>query len=822
MEVGVEPAWLADPARVYPVAIDPTVAANASNPAGYGTDTLLWAGAPTANYDTYGELFTGALSGYATESFIKFNYLGVAPGAENVVTESHLMLLGLGAYGCGGPVTVHGIDATLSATSTWSTRPAVVGALVSSTTLGASCGSAWNSFDTTSLARRWITDGAPNNGLRVASADATDPAILKRFSSGNAVNYPILYITYDRLPTLSSPISPATGAVVTTATPTLVTSVATDPDGDTVKYWFRATPAPDAESGAKMIDSGWRSGADVACPAGVTGACYTAPVGALAEGVTYYWHVYTGDAVGLRLNPATPSTFRIDLGLGAKGAQPRDAIGPASVNLASGNVMVGAASPGFSTVNGTAGLSYAYNSQAPAALGLTGSYYNDGGSHVIPPVGTPAAMVRTDATINHYWGTVGPGPSVNPSNFMVRWTGFITAPVGGSYQFTADHDDGMRIWVNNVKILDHWSNEAVWNPSELAAPVTLTAGVAVPITVEYYQNEGAAFATVAVLEPNGRYGPVPPTWLRLDPAVSSPVLSPGWTLVPTGLSYVSAVLGDRWVAFVDASGAVHTYTWTGTAYAPPPGDDGVVGTDAAGALTLHATDGIDYAFDYGGRLVSATSALDDAGSASASSLIYTWSGGQPRLTKITDQATGRDILLTYGPSATGCAGTPVDALCQITYWDTTVTTVTKMTYSGGELARITDPGGVVSDFAYAPANGRQVLTYGALAPGQRRGGRQRPDRADQRRLGAHRDRLRRLAHAPGDLGHPSRPHRRGAPARPCLHLHLGHRDPHQHRRPDPAPGLRPQGHLRAQPRRRAHRGRHRRRRRVHHRVLRRR
>ena len=173
---------------------------------------------------------------------------------------------------------------------------------------------------------------------------------------------------------------------------------------------------------------------------------------------------------------------------------------------------------------------------------------------------------------------------------------------------------------------------------------------------------------------------LPPTWLTPDAAITSPVLSAGWTLAPGQLSYSAAVLGDRWVGFVDTSGAMHTYTWTGSGYAPPLGDDGVVGADASGALTLHATDGIDYAFDGAGRLVSATSAIDDGGF--ISSLSYSWSGSKPRLSTITDPATGRAIYLHYGggtcPTLAGFAPAPADALCQVDYWDNT--SFTKLYY----------------------------------------------------------------------------------------------------------------------------------------------
>ncbi len=125
---------------------------------------------------------------------------------------------------------------------------------------------------------------------------------------------------------------------------------------------------------------------------------------------------------------------------------------------------------------------------------------------------------------------------------------------------------------------------------------------------------------------------------------------------------------------------------------------------------------------------------------------YTWSTNtpKPRLLTMTNIATGRLIKLRWGPAddpldpAHSCTATPAATLCLVTYWDTTVT---KMTYSASQLARIEDPGdpsGAAAtpktDFAYA--NGAAGL--GALAPGRRRGG---LGWSQRRAGGAHRDRL---------------------------------------------------------------------------------
>ncbi len=719
VEVSVDSAWLAT--AKFPVRIDPTfVAYFSTSSTNGGTDGYVVSGANanTAYANTY--LAVGSADGGAStaRSLLSFNVNPIMAPGDTVISSSLAVNNWYSPSCVASQVKVNGLGGAFSASTTWNTRPPLDASGVVSTpsfAAGATgCAGAYQAIDVTSLAQRWLHDGATNYGLELAAANETDPNAVKYFYSGRSANYPLLTINYDHLPTTSTPISPANATVVATATPTLTATVATDADlGDPISYWFRGTPAPNAENGAKMVDSGI-----------VSSPTYTVPKGALADGVTYYWDVITSDGVVWRA-PDTIAKFRVELGLGDKGAQPRDTVGGASVNLASGNVVAHAASPSFNTVNGAVGMAYTYNSQAPANVGLTGSYFADPGTHVFPAPPALPAMVRTDPTIDHYWGTDGPGAGVGPNNFMVRWTGSVTVPTSptmaqgtvASYTFTGDHDDGMRMWVGGIQILNHWSDGSVTNPAEAASPIYLSAGVPTPITVEYYQVNGPAFATVSVQGPYGAnnatvYGQLPPTWLTPDATVSSPALPQGWSVAPGHLRYGSAVVGDRWVGFVDTMGSTHVYTWTGSAYAPPPDEDGVVGADTTGALTLHADDGITYVFDRSGTLVSATTPTDDGGATATSSLTYTWStGAKPRLTTLTDGASGRQMVLRYGGRTPACGAVPsgfdapgpADMLCQVDYWDGTHTS---LYYVAGQLARIEDPGGAITDFTYTA--GRMV------------------------------------------------------------------------------------------------------------------
>jgi beta-glucosidase len=133
---------------------------------------------------------------------------------------------------------------------------------------------------------------------------------------------------------------------------------------------------------------------------------------------------------------------------------------------------------------------YPANGQLPVVdaqyfgSGLTGQYYNN-----MTLSGTPA-LTRTDPNVNFDWGpnsAVSPGPGVNPTQWSVKWTGTITAPATGTYTFSLTSDDGSRLFVNGTKIIDNWRDQAA---NTETGTVALTAGQAVPVEIDYYQDGG--------------------------------------------------------------------------------------------------------------------------------------------------------------------------------------------------------------------------------------------------------------------------------------------------------------------------------------------
>jgi glucose/arabinose dehydrogenase len=115
--------------------------------------------------------------------------------------------------------------------------------------------------------------------------------------------------------------------------------------------------------------------------------------------------------------------------------------------------------------------------------GLFATYFNN-----IDFTGT--SVSRVDSRINFDWGTGSPDPAISPTTFSARYTGEIFIPVGGTYTFYTNSDDGTRLWVNNQLVIDRWQDQA---PTEVASTaLTLEGGRRYTIRLDYYNNAGGA------------------------------------------------------------------------------------------------------------------------------------------------------------------------------------------------------------------------------------------------------------------------------------------------------------------------------------------
>jgi len=156
--------------------------------------------------------------------------------------------------------------------------------------------------------------------------------------------------------------------------------------------------------------------------------------------------------------------------------------------------------------------------QAGTGSGLGATYFNS--------VNLSGAIVltRTEA-VDFDWGSGSPGTGVNADNFSARWTGNLIAPSAGTYRFQTQSDDGVRVWVNGVAMINNWTDHS---PSlDTSAGINLAAGQVVSIVAEFYEKGGGAVMRL-------RWMPPGETTFVAVPA--SQLVAPALPVSGTGLS----------------------------------------------------------------------------------------------------------------------------------------------------------------------------------------------------------------------------------------------------------------------------------------------
>lgn len=115
--------------------------------------------------------------------------------------------------------------------------------------------------------------------------------------------------------------------------------------------------------------------------------------------------------------------------------------------------------------------------------GLTGTYFN-------APDFTNPKVTRLDSRLNFDWGLSAPDPALGADNFTVRWEGTVQPRFDETYTFSTTSDDGTRLWVNGVQLVDVWQDGGANMGS---GSIDLKAGQRYAIRVEYYEHlEGAS------------------------------------------------------------------------------------------------------------------------------------------------------------------------------------------------------------------------------------------------------------------------------------------------------------------------------------------
>lgn len=202
--------------------------------------------------------------------------------------------------------------------------------------------------------------------------------------------------------------------------------------------------------------------------------------------------------------------------------------------------------------------------------GLYGRYYDN-----INLSGSADGYSRIDSQIAFNWSGVEPISGRGTQNYSVRWTGYLKFPYGGLIKFRTRSDDGIRVWVDGISVVDEWREYSVY-VGIWQWTTTLVANEEKPITIEYFQGGGDAAVYLEYETLSGVWEIVPSGYLV-------PEITEGETLDAPVITSVAGIDTDTLNIDWTYSGDVDSFTiqrslvpsggiWSFVGYSASPSD----------------------------------------------------------------------------------------------------------------------------------------------------------------------------------------------------------------------------------------------------------
>ncbi|MFE8596064.1 PQQ-dependent sugar dehydrogenase [Archangium violaceum] len=120
-------------------------------------------------------------------------------------------------------------------------------------------------------------------------------------------------------------------------------------------------------------------------------------------------------------------------------------------------------------------------------------------------------LERVDPSVDFRWDEDSPDPALDINTFSVRWTGSVLPLYSETYTFYTQSNDGVRLWVDGKLLIDDWT---VHVTTENRATVTLQAGRAHAIQLEFFEQMGVALMRLHWASPSQGKQIIPPERLR--------------------------------------------------------------------------------------------------------------------------------------------------------------------------------------------------------------------------------------------------------------------------------------------------------------------
>jgi hypothetical protein len=165
-------------------------------------------------------------------------------------------------------------------------------------------------------------------------------------------------------------------------------------------------------------------------------------------------------------------------------------------------------------------------------------------------LGGDPALIRNDVAIAFDWGIGPPDPRIPADSFSVRWTRQIDF-LEGYYRFVLWADDGVRLWVDGVLLVDEWHDGVL---TDYVVEIYLPRGPHA-LRLEYYENLGEAMAQLQWSQGPPPTPSITPTPSSTPTATATPTFTPMPSLTPT---------------FTPTSTPTPTPSPTATSQPPPP------------------------------------------------------------------------------------------------------------------------------------------------------------------------------------------------------------------------------------------------------------
>jgi beta-glucosidase len=122
----------------------------------------------------------------------------------------------------------------------------------------------------------------------------------------------------------------------------------------------------------------------------------------------------------------------------------------------------------------------------PGEHGLKGEYFTN------KDLSGPPALVRIGKQINFEWAMGSPDSTIPPEHFSARWTGKLVPTTSGTYTIGASTDDGLRLSIDGKLLIESWFDRGATLD---VVTLRLESGRQYDIDIEYYENEGWAYAS---------------------------------------------------------------------------------------------------------------------------------------------------------------------------------------------------------------------------------------------------------------------------------------------------------------------------------------